>query len=379
MTFFARNPAAAALAWLRAIRVGVISYEGIAPVGSLRWQSPSIDAMRDRMSGATEVHIIAATLCGSGISELDATRTSRWMRDLVETTDHVALHLHVQDSKPLAPEQVSSSEIDSVLTLAALEAKGQLIVHRNSRHLAASESRTPRVLACANGELRAFYSNESDRPVLAGAVVGDMFTFSTPVIAAEDDAALTTLRARLLNGPVIQNAFVNLKNDSQTFDFKVNPGIPRNWQAAFAALSGKQIETLTIADPYLLSGRSAQKSAAAFVHALVSLGGGAFKRIQLRWKQGGAGPKGTGLQPNDEKAARDNFCDALKRSKSGVATDAIEFKAVKLFPNQDFHDRRVTATYMDGTVKKSLRWDVSSGINNLLDSAKESVVYQIKR
>ena len=45
---------------------------------------------------------------------------------------------------------------------------------------------------------------------------------------------------------------------------------------------------------------------------------------------------------------------------------------------QDFHDRRVLVIYKRDGQEHRLRWDISAGVNNLVDPAKECVVYYIK-
>ena len=40
-----------------------------------------------------------------------------------------------------------------------------------------------------------------------------------------------------------------------------------------------------------------------------------------------------------------------------------------------FHDRQIFARVMKGNPGQSLRWDVSSGIDSLMDASKEAVLY----
>jgi hypothetical protein len=63
---------------------------------------------------------------------------------------------------------------------------------------------------------------------------------------------------------------------------------------------------------------------------------------------------------------------------SGMTGDP-EFRPREVRGLQDFHDRRVIIVFIEDGRDRRLRWDISAGIDNLLNPAKECVVYYIDR
>jgi hypothetical protein len=133
------------------------------------------------------------------------------------------------------------------------------------------------------------------------------------------------------------------------------------------------VESLVIADPYLLASATGRERVAEFVASLWTLTEGSITKVTLRWQRGKPNDQGKGLAPQFEAEARTQFRKYLK-SRKVPDTLEIGFIPVPLQPNADFHDRRVMASVRVGTELRKMRWDVSAGINNLLDPNKECTV-----
>jgi hypothetical protein len=211
---------------------------------------------------------------------------------LTEADSQIGVHLHVQDPMPFSAEKISSAEIRSVLALAALEQSGRLVVHRLSRGVGDLAGTVPRVLAIAGGELRAFFSDEGDRPLLASLIPGRVFFASGPVNG--EGEALAKVRAAFVASAIESGAFRELLNDSKVFDFRPSTGA-REWQGPFLSLAGKNVESLLIADPYLLKDPKGRERVADFVASLWQLTGGSIKKVTLRWQRGRPNDQGKGL------------------------------------------------------------------------------------
>lgn len=366
--------------WLRAIRAETISAEGIAPSGSSHWISPSMDGLRTQLQGVTELHVLAPGLCGQVTAAESATQIARWFRDLIEANSGCVVHLYLQENVPLRSSDVSSAEVDAVLALSALETGGGLHLHRLPPRAASHGEALPRLLAVAGGELRAFYTSEVDRPLLASVLPGSVFTFVAPVAGpAIADAGLRGLRDQLAKSKTVNDAFAAFRSDTKSFDFSSSSHASRDYAHAFAAIAGKRIEYLEINDPFLLAQDANRTRAAEFVKTLQTLSGAPIGSLRLVWKRQSPGAASNGLPIHQESAARDRFKSEAKRLGVKLTAGDPEFRPKEVRGLQDFHDRRVIVIYKHDGQERRLRWDISAGIDNLLNPAKECVVYYIER
>lgn len=366
--------------WLRTIRAETVSPAGIAPSGSLHWISPSLDGLREQLKGVTELHVLAPSLCGQVTVPEAATKTARWLRDLTEASAGCVVHLYLQEHIPLRSSDVSSSEIEAVLALCALEASATLQLHRMPLRDPIQSLAFPRLLAVAGGELKAFYSTEIDRPILAGLVPGSVFSYSTKASGSSDDqVGLSGLREQLAKAKAVDGALAAFRSDTKSFDFSPSSHLSREYAYAFAALAGKQIDYLEINDPFVLANDGNRTKAAEFVKSLQQLSGASIGRLRLVWKRYGPGPGSNGLPIQQEAAARERFKSEAKRLGVKITAGDPEFRPKQVSGLQDFHDRRVIVIYKEDGKERRLRWDISAGIDNLLNPAKECVVYYIDR
>jgi hypothetical protein len=373
---FNRRPV---LEWLKGIRLEQASPEGVAPPEANLWPEPSLTGLRERLEGMTELHVLAPGLCGASASQGLALTTARWIRNLLEASDGVAVHIHVKESGPVRPDQVSSDESQAVLLLAELEASGKFKVHRRRATDATGTAPLPRVLAVAGGELKAFYTSETDQPLLAGLLDGKVFVAASDLDGGSSSpGSLRTLHAQLLASPLVERALGKFRTDGKIFDFLPKAGTPRNWAEPFAEIKGKEITRIEIVDPYLFEREDNQTKAAEFFHTLLEFAGPDVKSASFTWmRQNPYKPTKGGLPQNLEPVAKETFRRHL-RKLGGTEPPRMEYKAVVKNSVADFHDRRVRAfVKVDG---KTLvhRWDISSGVDHLLNPALECTVVYIK-
>ena len=82
-----------------------------------------------------------------------------------------------------------------------------------------------------------------------------------------------------------------------------------------------------------------------------------------------------GLPQQQEATARERFKAEAKRLGAKITTGDPEFRPKEVRGLQDFHDRRVIVIYKEVGQERRLRWDISAGIDNLVNPAKEWFVY----
>lgn len=364
--------------WLQALRGDTVLAEGIAPRSSLHWISPSIEGLRERLKGVTELHLLAPGVCGQATAPDSAMEVARWLRHISEGTGECPIHLYLQERVPLQSRDVSSAEVPAVLVLSELEERGVLHVHRMPVRATDLPETLPRVLAVAGGELRAFYTSESDRPLLASLLPGAVFTFyESTTDATATNKELRGVRELLGKAKIVAGAFAASRNDTKKFDFPSNQ-TSRDYGDAFAALKDLQIGYLEVSDPHLLSSDASRTNTAKFIYTLQKLSGLPIGKLRLVWKRKDDTKHfyDGGLARLEESSAIEKFKAEAKRL--GIKYDLAEFKPKVVSSLQDFHDRRVLVIYKRDGQEHRLRWDISAGVNNLVDPAKECVVYYIK-
>ena len=116
--------------------------------------------------------------------------------------------------------------------------------------------------------------------------------------------------------------------------------------------------------------------AVAFLTVMSSLSGGSLGTVNIRWKEdtpsytGHRGPE----RPEDQ-------INSFKRLMVGAGINCAK---LQMFPwrlgrGGHFHDRQVIVDFAtsNGTRRK-YRWDLTSGIDNLMDPSKEAKVFRTK-
>lgn len=84
-------------------------------------------------------------------------------------------------------------------------------------------------------------------------------------------------------------------------------------------------------------------------------------------------PRQTTGIPESVAAQETDLRYRLKQANLGDIR--VQFSPYQPRRGGHFHDRQIMAEYTDGDSRKILRWDVSSGVDNLMDPSKEAVIY----
>ena len=248
--------------------------------------------------------------------------------------------------------EANGKELKALILLAEIEREGRLefllsgpIDHRSGFPRLATDT-------AANGQC--FYSEDWDCPLFDGLLPGDS-AFVEGTISNSTRARIERVKQASRREPDALGQFLL---DTKAFDYRA--GQARDLEELFAPL--KNVEaTITIRDPWLLSGEHNLESAAELLDYLNSLCGG-IQSATLIWKRG-ASPG-----------------DVIRRLKTKLKSRKLDSVRIKHPPRRKgegghFHDRRVIAEVIRSGERKQFQWDLSSGVDNLMDQSSEASVF----
>lgn len=351
-----------ALDWLQNLDSRPQEVEGIAPAGAIRWAAPSSDGLRERLLGVQRLEIFAPRLLGSRNHEQVAA-TARFLRDQLEAFADREIRIYTQRPTREAVTQAGGAELEALAILAAAETEGRLQFY--VAQAPPPETTFPRLAGDADRGGPSFYVADRGSPLLDGLLAGGC-VFMEGAASNETKDAVKRIRrqARRETG-----ALGNLVRDTRRFEYR--PGKERRLSEPFAPLQGADEAEIVVRDPYLLAAPHNRESAAAFVKFLSSLCGG-IKRVTLVWRTEGPThrPGGGGRRSDD---AIPEFKSSMRRH--GLNTDLIRFAQQRRGEGGHFHDRQVTAFVRRHGAEERYRWDLTSGVDNLMDETKEATVF----
>jgi hypothetical protein len=345
------------LAWLRESLHGPALPAGV-PNGATPWRDASLAGLGERLRGSTRIMVPTRTLTGAG--ELDtATSTARFLRDVSEQISDRQINLVTATRLPLSLADLGTNDLEAMEILAGLEVAGRLAVHRLQRDEFTEEM--PRIVAAGSDGLLAVWSNDPDAPLLAGLLPGSLFIAN----ALEAEVAERII-AKLHCAIHVPGALSTILANTRTWDFAPNQA--RAFGEIFAQ-ARDATGSFHIRDPFVLSGDRNRRRLVAFLKELekqrVSI-----DHLIIAWREGDA-YKADYEHPQVQEQEFEALLDAAKLHGFTIQYDPQPHRS-----RAHFHDRQIRGKldHGDGT-KTSLLWDVSSGIDNLMDSSKEAKVY----
>ena len=136
----------------------------------------------------------------------------------------------------------------------------------------------------------------------------------------------------------------------------------------FADLSGVYVENIEIRDPYIAAGPRNMIDTRRFVKELIRIAD-SIEAVKLVGKE--INPKRRDRRWEPARQAQ----EALERVIEGVGP-AISVRVLEHRKAPNFHDRWVEAVVIDPEgVSHTLRYDLSGGIDHLLDEKRETKVF----
>ena len=347
----------AVLGWLKDLRANNVLQSGIAPPGAVRWQSPSLEGLRQALVGARRLEIFVNQIHG-GTDENVATRTAQFLRGLVESGSDREVRIYAESLPRLSSWDLHGGDLRALGILAELEEQGRLKLYSSAQ--IDEGTLCPRVAADVSGGGACFFAGERERPLLDGLLPGShIFREGTLSIATK--AVVDEITGRATRK---QNALSGLIKDTKRFEYR--PFQNRDLSEPFAPLNGADGVRLLIRDPYLLSRQSNIEGAALLIRQLNHLCA-TLKTVTLVWRL----REGSFATHNQSESQL--FQTELKRQK-------LSFLDVRHRPKRKgegghFHDRWITARFKRYGSEQTYRWDLTSGVDNLMDIRKEATVF----
>jgi hypothetical protein len=354
----------AALGWLQNVRSETADPVGYAPEASTHWANVSLVALRDQLAASRHVYLYAHDIFQPNGDPESAVTVARFIRDLIETDPSRTVSILVRQGLPVTNLSVPSSQREAATILALLEQGGRLQIRRFMPQK--SGENPPKLVAMVGGNTLALFVPAPDRPLLEGLWSGDVYRW----LGASDPADPAHIALQQFEASsVFKNALTALLKDTRRYEFTGNPrayGTRNGWKGAFDEIWGLRIDSMRIDDPYLLLSTQKCRSAARFVADLQQMSGQAIAYLEIKW-------------------------DAKRlKAENGLTRSSMENEFRRLIPNTvleqpqgpvitvhrqeegDFHDRRITIKVRsnDGE-QRTIVWDVSSGVDNLLNPKKE--------
>ncbi|MHB2165628.1 DEAD/DEAH box helicase [Alsobacter sp. R-9] len=348
------------LPWLDELLADRVPPSAFAPPEATAWTSPSLAGLRDRISGAHRLNLVATSLSGAA-SEETANGTVRFIRSFVDSSNDRSVYIFVNEPAFSIDRLSSPTQLSAIEELARMEKSGRILFHRLPLR---GDVLVPRIWAEANGECLAIYSDTPQVPILDGLLVGNLWlaaALSGPLHAALSALDTTRPSASWL-GKVLA--------DTHRFDFEPD-GKPRDVSTPFQILRGVTNPNFRIIDPYLLSGDRNRQKAAEFLALLVDLSDG-LGTITLRWREDDV--RRSSRVPETLEYQKREFLNILQELR--VPKSHLIFDPQRSGQRAHFHDRIILVDYTSGGQKRRVRWDVTSGIDNLMDRTKEAKVFR---
>ena len=262
------------LDWLRTLNSHNKATEGIAPEGAIRWASPSVESLRERLLGTRRIEVFVLQLSGCR-NRGQEVETARFLRDQLEASPEREIRIYTECTMRDSVTDAGAAELDALTMLAEAERGGRLQFYFSGR--IDSSAVIPRLATDTEGGGSCFYVAERERPLLDG-LLPSSYVFVEGAVSKETKGVVEGIRrqSRLERG-----ALEHLIHDTRRFEYF--PGKPRCLSEPFSPLKGAEEAKITIRDPYLLSGAHNRESTAGFVKFLNSLCDD-IKRVTLVWR-----------------------------------------------------------------------------------------------
>ncbi|WP_419860439.1 DEAD/DEAH box helicase [Candidatus Palauibacter sp.] len=346
------------LPWLESLASGTQTTEGILPESAVRWTTPSNASLAEQLRGSREIEIFVPGIVG-GEDHDRQLETATFIRNQLEASPDRKIRVYSERALGDLVVECSGKELYALTLLVNMESEGRLefffsgpIDHRSG---------FPRLAADATANGPCFYATDWDRPLLDGLFRGDSAFWE----GAISEATAANIEAVKQASRRESNALGQLRFDTKHFDYP--PGRSPDLAALFAPLKNAEGATITIRDPYLLTRDHNRASAATLLGYVNSLCGG-MQSATLVWKH------------DASSRSQWNSNDAIYGFKKELARRGLDSVHIKYAPRRrgeggHFHDRRMIAKVTRSGETKRFRWDLTSGVDNLMDQSREASVF----
>ncbi|MCG3774898.1 MAG: hypothetical protein JW395_1723 [Nitrospira sp.] len=351
------------LPWLAGLLADQVPADAFASPSASQWSDSSLGGVRTRLAGSQALDIHISSISGHGDGRA-ANEAVTFLRQFLDSAPSRAVRIFTRERPRNLQDLARSVHLEAVEELARLERAGKVRFHIGDA--AQSTVRIPRLTAQVGDGQFALYSDVSPAPLLDGILAGRSFVANA--LPPQEAKALMDFLATMQPAPDLLGSIL-----ADTFRFDYAPGANRNIAEPFGVIKGAPRPNFLIEDPYALSGERNRKNAVAFLKEMSGLSGRGLGVVTIRWKEDSASHPGPrGYEPP---------YDQIRAFKGLVAATGIDYTNLKLFPFKPvrgghFHDRQVIVDFSADGIKRKFRWDLTSGIDNLMDMSKEAKVFR---
>ncbi len=302
------------------------------------------------------------TLCAvsiQGARESDrAVSAARLIRDFCEIHPERKARLIVCSGLPLHQSPLSTLDRQVIDLLLPLETSGQLHVCFVPRVTLES---APRIAVRKADKTSEYFASNFDQPIFDDLLGSEIYLSNSST--AEDWSEQHKSQIKQ-----IKNALSDTALNTKAFRF--DPGQARDYRAMFSDIAGRSVK-LQIEDPYLASGDRNRGALTEFLKKLQELDVRILS-LTLAWRPARPAGSLSYAEEQPEEQQRD-LTERLK--KIGLAGSVVHLKP-RTSRQGHFHDRVVTATIdSDAGIRTLHRWDVTSGIDNLMELNRQCSVF----
>ncbi len=251
-----------------------------------------------------------------------------------------------KDSRGLA----TGVDREIALRLADYEKSGRL------RFLAVPEellSVAPRLSLLIGKEMREFYAAQDAPPLMEGAFAG--VSHQNAIEATDSWLASISDQSSELPGPLAA-----LTDQLQAFRFR--PGQARKVSPLFEPIAGRRV-SIRVEDPWCAVRPRNRERLASFVRAITDAGV-KLDEVTITW--------------DSDHQEFESPSDQAEAMRSEFEQAQVAYNLVfepKSRRDGHFHDRVVVAKTLDEGAQLDVRWDITSGIDNLMSVPKECSVF----
>lgn len=354
-----------------------------APQDAIPDPSASAAVLSDRLRNRPLAVIAARSLWGAENRD-EALQSARALRNYLEADNRRLLIFLVERAKPTAKAPMTTVDREAADILAPFESEGRVQIYRVAKDVAAQAPRlasftervvqgrggrsgaaakAPRLsIVSTQGEATEFYGGQPPDALFDGPLTGVTHRWK----GAAPDGWLMC-KKKLIGGKEqmlkpLATAVAKLRK------FPFAPNDPRDFAEIFEPAAGRKAD-VAIRDPYLAANPQNQKTLAEFLDALLNVGI-RIERLTLTWSPGNE------PRADEKRLTKEEQCGKLREAVAQTRFDGT----LELKPHRSgkghFHDRTVQSDFRDGAEPAAIRWDVTSGIDNLMRQKKECTVFR---
>ncbi len=346
---FQRKPV---LAWLEKL----LGRKEKSPVpGAEPWPASSLEGLRRRLESFPEIHLIGQNLL-SGDTEPDG-EPMTWLKSHLDAKRTVFCHL--RQPKPYQPKTASPSERACWNHLRPYIQDGRLILTK----LESAPPNLPRIFAAPSPKAPAFYSGYGQ-----GALLDEPLPQPAHIALMSSEAA-----ARL--AAQIQEARQHpptMADEAAPVVHLLAANKPRELVRTFSALDKAHVEQLVVEDPYC-GLRPHRPKLFQIVQEIGQLAA-ALQKLVVICRE----PHYNDPHWQTRTAMQAELLNGLKTA--GCPEETLSIRVLDFRAGKKLHDRSLKATVIteDGS-SQTLIYDLSGGIDYLMDITRETKVYEYLR